>query len=256
MRYTRAGDDDRPALRALWRQAFCDDDTTIDAFFKTLFPVSDAFAARAGDALCAMLFCLPQALVCAEGEQKAAYVYAVATDERYRRQGACRGLLQYAEKKLKSRGVRLLMLAAATPELGAMYEKLGFSGGRAAYAPQMLPLPAGRAEVVSATAYAGLRETLLGDAPHIRYDKPTLEYAALDDTFYLLDAPGALGCAAVRKLPDGRLRADELLPDARVLPALAAALGQTELLLPTPGFYARWLDTPTDGAVYAAFALD
>lgn len=256
MRSTRAGDADRPALRALWRQAFCDDEQTIDAFFKTLFPVSDAFAAREGDALCAMLFCLPQTLVCAEGEQKAAYVYAVATDERYRRQGACRGLLQYAEKKLKSRGVRLMLLSAATEALGAMYEKLGFSGGRAAYAPQMLPLPAGRAEVVSATAYAGLRETLLGNAPHIRYDKPTLEYAALDDTFYLLDAPGALGCAAVRRLPDGRLRADELLPDARVLPALAAALGQTEILLPTPRFYTRWLDTAPEEPVYAAFALD
>ena len=256
MRYTRAGDDDRPALRALWRQAFRDDDATIDAFFETLFPVCDAFAAREGDALCAMLFCLPQTLVCAAGEQKAAYVYAVATDERFRHQGACRGLLQYAEKKLKSRGVRLLTLSAATEELGAMYEKLGFSGGRAAYAPQTLPLPAGRAEVINATAYAGLRETLLGDSPHIRYDKPTLEYAGLDDTFYLLDAPGALGCAAVRKLPDGRLRADELLPDERVLPALAAALGQTEILLPKPRFYARWLDAPMDEPVYAAFALD
>ena len=91
--------------------------------------------------------------------------------------------------------------------------------------------------------------------PPIRYDKPTLEYAGQDDTFYLLDAPGTLGCAAVRKLPDGRLRADELLPDARALPALAAALGETELLLPEAGFYSRWLDGEQE-SVYAAFALD
>ena len=103
--------------------------------------------------------------------------------------------------------------------------------------------------------YAGLRETLLGEAAHIRYDKPTLEYAGREDTFYLLDAPGGLGCAAVRRLPDGRLRADELLPDARALPALAAALGEVEIWLPEAGFYSRWLDG-TRGAVYAAFALD
>ena len=198
MRYTRAGDADRPALRALWQQAFCDDEQTIDAFFKTLFPVSDAFAAREGDALCAMLFCLPQTLVCAEGEQKAAYVYAVATDERYRRQGACRGLLQYAEKKLKSRGVRLMLLSAATEALGVMYEKLGFSGGRVAYAPQALPLPAGRAEVVTATAYAGLRETLLWDVPHVRYSLPELRLQTAEGGFYALTLDGRYGCAAVR----------------------------------------------------------
>ena len=255
MRYTRAGESDRAALRALWHQAFGDDEAAMDAFFDTLFPRCDAFAAREAGDVCAMLFCLPQTLVRAGREEKAAYIYAVATDERYRLRGACRGLLQYAEKKLKSRGVVLLMLAALTPELGAMYEKLGFTGASTTFSPQKLPAPQGRAEVVRAADYAGLRETLLGDTPHIRYDRPTLEYAGQDDTFYLLDAPGTLGCAAVRKLPDGRLRADELLPDARALPALAAALDKPEILLPEAGFYSRWLDG-TPEAVYAAFALD
>ena len=255
MRCTRAGDADRAALRALWKQAFGDDDETIDAFFDTLFPLCETFAVREGGALCAMLFCLPQTLVRDGREERAAYIYAVATDERWRHRGACRGLLQYAEKKLKSRGVVLLMLAALTPELGAMYEKLGFAGASTTFSPQKLPAPQGRAEVVSAVGYAGLRETLLGEAAHIRYDKPTLEYAGREDTFYLLDAPGGLGCAAVRRLPDGRLRADELLPDARALPALAAALGEVEIWLPEAGFYTRWLDG-TRGAVYAAFALD
>ena len=136
-----------------------------------------------------------------------------------------------------------------------MYEKLGFAGASTKFSPQTLPAPQGRAEVINAVGYAGLRETLLGETPHIRYDKPTLEYAGQDDTFYLLDTPGTLGCAAVRKLPDGRLRADELLPDARVLPALAAALGEAEIWLPEAGFYTRWLDG-TRGPVYAAFALD
>ena len=109
MRCTRAGDADRAALRALWKQAFGDGDETIDAFFDTLFPLCDAFAAREGEDVCAMLFCLPQTLAREGHEEKAAYIYAVATDERWRHRGACRGLLQYAEKKLKSRGVVLLM---------------------------------------------------------------------------------------------------------------------------------------------------
>lgn len=49
-----------------------------------------------------------------------------------------------------------------------------------------------------------------------------LDYAADDLDFYRLEQGYALGCAAVRRA--GPV-VEELLPDARMLPALAAALG-------------------------------
>ena len=162
--------------------------------------------------------------------------------------------------------VVLLMLAALTPELGAMYEKLGFSGGRAAYAPQVLPLPAGRAEVVTATAYAGLRETALWDISHVRYGKAQLEYAVSDGTFYCLMAGYNMGCAAAKTGTDGKKAfIYEMLPGKETLPALAEKLGTGEYEVLDAQDSAsgetwcmlKWLDTPYPEfePVYMGFSL-
>ena len=256
MRFTRAGQADIPQLRALWQQVFCDDpDDVLDTFFTTLYPTCNTFVARADDTICAMLYALPQAIVAGEHTQTAAYLYSIATAPAYRGRGACRGLMQLAEKQLRSQGIALLLLAAETPELADMYRSFGYTGSHSIYVPQPFPVPAGRAQMLTPTEYAGVRETLLMDTPHIRYDKPTLDFEALDATYYLLEAPQLTGCAAVRRLSDGRLRADECLPDARVLPALAAALGPGEILLPGQNFLFRPLDG-REAFPYAAFSLD
>ena len=255
MRYTRAGQADIPQLRALWQQAFGDSDAFLDVFFATLFPRCVAFAARDGDTLCAMLYALPQTVLTGKQEAKAAYLYAIATAAACRGRGVCRALMQHAEKQLRSCGVTLLLLAAETPELADMYRRLGYAGSPITFTPQRLPAPAGRAQALSPAEYAGVRETLLMDTPHIRYDKPTLDFVAQDAAYYLLETPQLTGCAAIRRLPGGCLRADECLPDARVLPALSAALGPGEILLPAQSFLFRPLDGQKDFP-YAAFPLD
>ena len=119
--------------------------------------------------------------------------------------------------------------------------------------------PQGAAAVVTPQEYAGLRETLLFDVPHARYSKAQLDYAAEDLDFYRLEQGYALGCAAVRRA--GQL-VEELLPDARMLPALAAALGAGQYPVKTPGHgtmncMAKWLDGVKKTApIWLAFDFD
>ena len=219
MRCQKTHEGDIPALSRLWKQAFGDTDEEIARFFREAYPHASGFAARDGETLVGMCFALPQQLACGEDTCSAAYLYAVATDEHWRGQGVCRTLLAFAEKELKKRGTDCLMLVPADEGLAAMYEK------------QVTPIE-----------YAGLRETLLWDVPHVRYSKAWLEYEALDAAFYALRLGSASGCAAVRKLPDGSARVDELLPDNRMLPALAQAVGAARYRLPqAPYAMCKWL---------------
>ena len=113
--------------------------------------------------------------------------------------------------------------------------------------------------MVTPQEYAGLRETLLFDVLHTRYSKAQLDYAADDLDFYRLEQGYALGCAAVRRA--GQI-VEELLPDARMLPALAAALGAGQYPVKTPGHgtmncMAKWLDAEKQTApIWLAFEFD
>ena len=199
MRCQKTHEGDIPALSRLWKQAFGDTDEEIARFFREAYPHASGFAARDGETLVGMCFALPQQLACGEDTCSAAYLYAVATDEHWRGQGVCRTLLAFAEKELKKRGTDCLMLVPADEGLAAMYEKLGFSGALRRESEAAAPSAAGQAEQVTPIEYAGLRETLLWDVPHVRYSKAWLEYEALDAAFYALrlgrraQAPGRQG---------------------------------------------------------------
>lgn len=257
MRCQKTHADDIPALSRLWTQAFGDTDEEIARFFREAFPHAIGFAARDGETLAGMCFALPQQVVCGEAVYSSAYLYAVATDAAYRGQGVCRALLAFAEKELKKRGIQCLTLVPADEGLAAMYEKMGFSGPLRRERESAAPSSAGQAQPVTPIEYAGLRETLLWDVPHVRYSKVWLDYEALDAEFYALRLGAASGCAAVQRLPDGSARVDELLPDERFLPALAQAVGAERYLLPQePYAMCKWLCAPPAGWRNVLLAFD
>ena len=263
MRTRKTGPDDIPALKALWKQAFGDTDAEIDSFFKTVYPEATGFCAEEDGAVIAMLFALPLTLAHGEETQKAAYLYAVATDEAFRGRGVCRALMEFAERTLRKHYVSCLLLVPETEKLASYYETMGYAlQTLRADAPQgaaAVVTPQGAAAVVTPQEYAGLRETLLFDVPHTRYSKAQLDYAAEDLDFYRLEQGYALGCAAVRRA--GQI-VEELLPDARMLPALAAALGAGQYPVKTPGHgtmncMAKWLDAEKQTApIWLAFDFD
>ena len=261
MRTRKTAPADLPALKALWKQAFDDTDAEIDVFFTSVYPDALGFCAEEEGAVVSMLFALPVTLAHGERTENAAYLYAVATDKAHRGRGLCRALMAYAEKELKKRYVSCLLLVPEDEDLARYYETLGYTRQNACTRQTLqADAPGGAAGAVPPQDYAGLRETLLFDTPHVRYSKTLLTYAAEDLTFYRLELGYALGCAAVRRAAGGTV-VEELLPDARMLPALAAALGTGPYSVRTPGRSALCcMAKRTDGAapapVWLAFDFD
>ena len=111
-----------PGLRKLWKQAFGDTDDYLDLFFGTAFASMRSLCALDGDSVAAALYWLD----CEYADEKIAYLYAVATDERYRGRGLCRKLTEQAHRILKDRGYAGAILVPAEPGLFIMYGKLGY----------------------------------------------------------------------------------------------------------------------------------
>lgn len=260
MRTRKTHPEDLPALKALWQEAFEDSAAEIDQFFETLYPSAVGFCAEEDGEIRSMLFALPQSIVKEEKQVKSAYLYAVATAKQHRGQGFCRALLAYAEKELRKRYFEALMLSPATKKLAGFYASLGYQLQADAEKTVSCPQAAsGEASPASAQDYAGLRETLLWDVAHVRFDKAQLEYAMAGAQSYCLMAGYDMGCAIA--MPRGEnvpARVRELLPSERLLPALAEKLGCGEYALVKPAAMLKWLGQPYPALepVYLGLALD
>ena len=267
MRTRKTTPNDIPALKALWQEAFEDSRQDIDLFFETLYPNATGFCAEEDGEILSMLFALPQTVVKDEKQLKAAYLYAVATKKAARGRGLCKAVFAYAEKELRKRYFEALLLSPASEELAAFYAKLGFlrqTGAKKVLLP--CEKAEGQANEIGVQDYAGLRETLLWDIPHVRYDKAQLEYAVSGGKFYCLMAGYNMGCAAVKAGKDGtQAFAYELLPDDKGLSALAEKLGTGRFEVLTALEEAgetwsmlKWLGKPDADfePVYMGFALE
>lgn len=256
MRYQRLKDSLVPQLRALWSAGFGDSAQELDDFFRTAAPVCTIYAATEGETLAAAACVMPHTVCCDGAEKQAAYLYAVATDPRFRKQGVCRALLGHIEKELKKKYVSCVLLVPADAALCAMYQRLGYRGAPRGWQTENLPAACGQAEKTDLISYAGLRETLLWDTVHVRYAKPLLELAGCSIDFYALRLGSGAGCAAVERREDGTVLVHELLPDSRFLPALAAAVDAQQVTLAQSNTaMVKWLDEtqPTWGEIEIGF---
>lgn len=260
MRLRRTAPEDLPRLKALWALGFGDTEAEIDTFFTLCYPDALGFCAEEGQ-LIAAAYALPQTLVQREQSFRAAYVYAVTTHPDFRRQGVCRALLGYVEKTLRKRYFDVLTLFPATDALRAYYAEMGFVSQKSLAITQCdAPAARGFCETLTPQDYAGLRETLLYDVPHVRHTLPELRYQQTMTGFYRLELGPHYGCACAR-LEGQTLLVQELLPDASVLPALVRALGGKTCRVCTPGNTAlggmcKWLHTDAVPAVYLALRLE
>lgn len=258
MRLRKTKPADLPQLDALWAAGFADTPAERAAFFDTLYPAVTGFCAEEGGRLIAAAYALPQTLAWGERTVQSAYLYALTTHPDYRRQGICAALLAYAEKELKKCYVDCLTLVPATDALRAYYTRLGFrSSTAAAFTRIDAPAARGFCETLTPQDYAGLRETLLYDTPHVRYSLPQLQYQAASSGFYRLELGPHYGCACAR-LSGETLFVEELLPDASLLPALlralpAAACRVRSTQATAPGAMCKWLTAAQLPEVYLAF---
>lgn len=267
MKTRKTNAQDIPALKALWQEAFGDTPSEIDSFFDTLYPSAIGFCAEEGGEILSMLFALPQTIVKDEKQLKSAYLYAIATRKDARGQGLCTALLAFAEKELRKRYFEAVMLSPASEDLARFYEKLGYRAqGRVTKSKTLCEKAAGQATIIGVQDYAGLRETLLWDTAHVRFDKAQLSYAAAGGEVYCLMAGYDMGCAMTGKDKDGNVFVRELLPSPAVLPALCEKTGTGEYALTSPAeqdagdvfAMLKWLGAEQPGfePVYLGLALD
>ncbi len=106
------------AVTRLWQRVFFDDEAFVSALI-TSYSYAGAVCLFFDKELGGMAHLLKTE------SGGAYYCYAVATDEKYRRQGICKRILDYVKEKAKSEGMALL-LHPADDKLSAYYKKQGF----------------------------------------------------------------------------------------------------------------------------------
>ena len=113
---------DIPALRALWKQAFGDTDEFLDAFFDTAFSSERARRVSIDGKTVAALYWFE----CTCRGERIAYIYAVATDNRFRGRGLCTALMENTRAQLEALGYKAAVLVPGSFELFDFYKKRGY----------------------------------------------------------------------------------------------------------------------------------
>ena len=241
-----------PGLRALWKEAFGDTDLFLDAFFATGFCPRRCRCITDGDHVLAALYWF--GVIC--GEQRLAYLYAVATAASHRGRGLFTLLLADTKRVLTEAGFDGILLVPESDELGRMYEKFGFF---ACASNRSFTADAGDTPIpvreIGPTEFAKLRRELLPEKSVLQ-EGEMLEFLAAQCHFWAGENWLAAG-----QIYDGRLACMELLGDAKAAAGLLRALDVHSGTFRMPGGERpfAWLLPLHDGCVrpaYFAFALD
>lgn len=238
-------------LRHLWKQAFGDEDAFLDAFFERGFSDQRCRCAIENGRLAAALYWFD----CEYQGAKLAYLYAVATDTAFRRQGVCRALMEDTHRLLKAQGYAGALLVPGTTSLAEVYRPMGYRYCThireffctAAPEPVFLrPIDAGE--------YARLRRVML-PAGALVQEGEALAFLATQAGFYA----GHHFLMAARK-EGNTLFALELLGDVSAAPGILRALGAAQGRFRTAGGernFAMYLPFESVPAPeYLAFAFD
>lgn len=212
-------------LQALWAQAFGDPQEFIECFFRVAYSPQRCRCIYKDGALAAMLYWFD----CTWEGKPIAYLYAVATDTAFRGQGLCRALIADTHLHLKGLGYHGSILVPRTPELFAMYEKLGYT--TCSYVRE-LTCQAGTAVAlrqISTAEYAALRHQYLPENGVVQ-EGETLALLETYCTFYT--GENVLLAAYV---DEGKLTVCELLGSPDSAPGIIAALEHREGKVRTPG---------------------
>jgi predicted N-acetyltransferase YhbS len=112
---------DIPALRSLWKEAFCDPDAFLDLFFSKAFAPERALAVKENGQILAALYWF----YCAWEEKQCAYIYAVATKKEHRGKGICHALMAHLHTEMGKKG-KGTVLVPADDGLRTFYAQMGY----------------------------------------------------------------------------------------------------------------------------------
>ena len=202
-------------LRELWKEAFGDNDTFLDAFFAHGYSPRRCRCISRGEEVLAALYWFE--VTC--DAQRYAYLYAVATAKSHRGQGLFAMLLADTKKLLTEAGFDGILLVPETEALSRMYEKFGFT---ACTAVDAFDAEAGQEPVmlreVGAAEFARLRRQLLPRGAVLQ-EGETLAFLATQCHFW-----AGADFLAVGQIYGGKLVCPEFLGDRAAAPGLLRAL--------------------------------
>jgi len=212
---------DIPALRQLWKQAFGDEDSFLDAFFSLGYAPERSLCAREDGKPVAALYWFDQQW----RDRTVAYVYGVATEQSYQNRGICSKLMKRLERLLKERGYYGIILVPREPGLVAFYERLGYVVATT-LCHYRLPAagdPDPEFRQIPWEKYAFYRQQFLPEESVL----PGAEMYQLLETyqgFYRCSA--GIFCGAAEETPEGRiLRVQEFLGEPRGAFTAITAMG-------------------------------
>lgn len=113
---------DLPALKAIWQEAFGDNEVFLEGFFQKGFSPDRCRCLFMEDRPVAVLYWFD----CFLDGKKLAYIYAVATDKAFRGRGLCRQLMDDTHRHLKNTGYSAATLVPENQELSSMYKNMGY----------------------------------------------------------------------------------------------------------------------------------
>ncbi len=123
MTIDRPSPDLRPALRALWQEAFGDADAFLDSFEKYAFSEERCRCALIDGELAASLYWFD----CSVRGERVAYLYAIATARAYRSQGVCSALMDDTHRHLSALGYSGAVLVPGERWLFDFYARRGYA---------------------------------------------------------------------------------------------------------------------------------
>ena len=213
-------------LKALWREAFGDPDSFIDIFFETAYAPERCRFLQVEGKLAAALYWLD----CSVGNEKLAYLYAVATAKELQGRGLCRELMDVTHRELKEQGYAGTVLVPGTQGLFQMYEKMGY---RVCSHVRELECEAGAEKAqlrrLSQEEYAAVRRALLPDGGVVQ-EGENLAYLEAQAQLYCGDG----FCAALVRQGD-HVQCMELLGGEKWAPGILTALGAKSGWFRLPG---------------------
>lgn len=125
IRLTKQTDIDQ--LKNIWKIVFGDEDKYINGYFEHVFNPDNSWCYEDNGTLGAMLYTIPCRIRITDNEYASAYYfYALATLEKYRKQGIMGQMIEKSTAHIESAGCNNMFLIPANDKLISYYKKYGF----------------------------------------------------------------------------------------------------------------------------------
>ena len=114
-------------LKILWKKVFEDEEAYIDRFFSQIYKQGQTLIHQEEGHAVAMLHMIPYNLRIDGRKFRAMYLYALATEEKYRGKGIMSGLIHQAHRIADERGYLCSFLIPERESLYGFYQKFGYT---------------------------------------------------------------------------------------------------------------------------------